>query len=466
MIIFKGNRKYIESIDKDLWTVWKGFIQKINHFNKNNNNASDLLRDIDILIGIILEKDTSSRNELKEALTGLSTILHDIRVQITSIDTQFNDLTKTNFAFEKKKLVRLVKQSKKELLLVAADLKNVDFSRRKFLKTAGKAALGITITAGLGLSLESDAPLLDRIAQALEQDDYDKVKKELKSISIPFKGQIRPTISIEIPKYLQKTFQRAKQDVQLKEELRQIFIESIKSIRKGEPFTEQETRNAITYINNYKFLRQEGVKLINKTGNSVGTSIFTRNIIDNAIKFKTVSIRGLLISVYHGHLDEASYRLYFKNQELLASTIKILSSSKEYDLMLYLFAPLFEQVREKTGVRFTTSLREGEEVYLLRYPTHPNYTKYGPISKGNVLMYSYFHPIMKTVDVTITNIESHEGDSGSPIFNKKGDVVGILRGGLVYNTTAQRRCLNTFIRSEYVLKLLEETQKFFEKELK
>jgi len=466
MIYLKGNRTYIKSIDKDLWTVWKGFIQHINDFKKDNNNALDLLRDLDIIIGTILEKDNTARDELKEALTGLSILLHEIRVQITKIDTQFNDLNKPTFEVEKEKLEQLVVRARQNLMLVAADLKNVNLSRRKFLTATGKAALGITITAGFGLSLQSDASLLEKIAQALEQDDYEEVKKELKSISVPFTNQVKPTIVIEIPQYLKKAFQKAKQDPQLKEELRQTFIESIKALRNKERFTEIESKNTLTHIHNSKFLRQEGVKIIDKTGNSVGTSIFTQNVINNAIKHKNITIRGLMISVHHGFLDNASYKIYFKNQELLASTIKVISSCREYDLMIYLFAPLFEEVKEKTGVRFTTSLKEGEEVYLLRYPTHPNYAKYGPISKGKVLMYSYYHPKIPLVDLAITTLETYEGDSGSPIFNKNGEVVGILRGGLVYQTTKKKRFLNAFIRSEYVLKLLEETQKFFEKELK
>ena len=130
MIYLKGNHKYIESIDKDLLIIWKGFIQKINHFNKNNNNASDLLRDIDILIGTILEKDAFAKDELKEAFTGLSSILQKIRVQITDMDSEFHNFTRSNFAIQKEKLEQLVVQARKNLMLVAVDLKVVNLSRR------------------------------------------------------------------------------------------------------------------------------------------------------------------------------------------------------------------------------------------------------------------------------------------------------------------------------------------------
>lgn len=57
MIILKGSRRYIQSLGNDFWLVWKGFISHVNEFTRKNNNASELLRDIDILIGTILEKE-------------------------------------------------------------------------------------------------------------------------------------------------------------------------------------------------------------------------------------------------------------------------------------------------------------------------------------------------------------------------------------------------------------------------
>ena len=65
----------------------------------------------------------------------------------------------------------------------------------------------------------------------------------------------------------------------------------------------------------------------------------------------------------------------------------------------------------------------------------------------------------------LTTLNTHAGDSGSPVFNARGEVIGMLFGGLEFKEL-KISYPSMVLSSRYILKFLQEAETFLSIKLK
>jgi hypothetical protein len=330
-------------------------------------------------------------------------------------------------------------------------------SRRGFLK---KGAIAI---AGGALALTFSPKVLAKIHDLLEQHDYKELRKVFRENSILWKNQVKPKVNVYFPELIKELI--SEKDPEIKKFIEDSLIWPINDILKKKRFTdEKSTVTPLTFI---KSSVTKGTGILKNVERGMGCTFFNSTTIEQT-KTSVAALYGLILTAHHNLIAGTKgkgFELYLNGKKHVMLEIDIIITCKEMDFAVFFLRFFLEYVKQPTGLRFTTSLREGEKVYIKR-PAGSKNIKHGHTSKGVVFLTSYFSNTLlkrKHVDVALADFKGYSGDSGSPVFNSKDEVVGILVGVMDY--PEQRNLCSYFIRTEQIFYVLSIAKEYFSKEI-
>jgi len=122
--------------------------------------------------------------------------------------------------------------------------------------------------------------------------------------------------------------------------------------------------------------------------------------------------------------------------------IHISESKSEYPVFLRNNIIPEESIKNLPYVSFADEVRIAEEVIIVGYPW--GLQQGSTVTQGIVSALNRNIPFFGEKFMTHTDTASWPGNSGSPVFNMSGDVVGILVGG-VWNADNYSLCTPTKI---------------------
>lgn len=191
-------------------------------------------------------------------------------------------------------------------------------------------------------------------------------------------------------------------------------------------------------------------------GDSLTNKTFVNLPLDNVVQIKVISTE---IDWYTGELIEVQGTGVFIRDNLILTAGHIVDSisdanvfttgGKEYKVKSwYLETEVdigFIEV-DSNDVEYTLSFdnaRLGEDVWVYGNP----FGVFPVLTKGIISATNAIDNMGKTKNMLIADVATNAGDSGSPIFDKHGNILGIFSWHYVYSATEG---MNYFCRSEVI----------------
>ena len=343
-------------------------------------------------------------------------------------------------------------------------------SRRSFIKLGAAHAVLLALSQ-LGIK---DETKLKTLGEALIQKDYETIRKILKKETDTYTGN--PKIEFRLPKI--------EDDPELKEYYIEKYLNPLRTILAGEKFSLKESINSIfpfgAKISDHLNLRKDlTFPIEGQSGIAVNFiseesyQVLDQNIFANGFALlpnHAITMKGenLLIK-RDSKIPEKEYEEK-RETDISPKKVKILSEkfedliaySKEMDLAFTIFEVWDNStIKSKRGVTFTTDVFEGEPVFMVRTKKSENF-KYGSMEKGEVLLTSYYKKQFFTIDFILTTLKAYKGDRGSPLFNSRGEVIGMIFGVAQFRTNEPQAeelaSLSLFVSSKCCLYFLREVE--------
>ncbi len=353
-------------------------------------------------------------------------------------------------------------------------------SRRKFLKL-GAASGVLLFLSQLGIKPEElKEEEKNTLLEALRTRDYDRLRKILKNQSEPYTK--KPKIEFHFPKQGEKIIASANPEEL--EYLQEVYLHPLQAVLNREKFSAAETQEAIQpfqAVISERMDRKGEIPQIKLNG--IATTFVPEESFRNIDRFVA---RGFSLFPNHGLMQNGE-NLLLKREAEIPSKLRgekgvevktkvdkkfseefdhLIAYSEDLDLALSVFKMFYNSsAGSKRGVNFTTKVTEKEPLYLIRPKGSVNYG-YGALEKGEVLLTSYYKEKWDyNMESILTTLNTHAGDSGSPVFNARGEVIGMLFGGLEFKEL-KISYPSMVLSSRYILKFLQEAETFLSIKLK
>lgn len=154
--------------------------------------------------------------------------------------------------------------------------------------------------------------------------------------------------------------------------------------------------------------------------------------------YKVSSGTGFYVTKTHiitnEHVVQNCRELYIRGDKKLSHTVpeapaKILKVDKKLDLALLLTA---EKPKRIAVLRANSGIKQGDEVMVIGYPKEHGMIGEYHIEKGNITKVKGEYQKEERLEFTDS---VRQGNSGGPLFDANGNVIGVIKGILTYYDT-------------------------------
>lgn len=163
-----------------------------------------------------------------------------------------------------------------------------------------------------------------------------------------------------------------------------------------------------------------------------GIPDFLVNLFFGYLDFSYVEGSGFVISkeghfLTNAHVVENGERFVAKlGHEKRWRKAEVIAVAPDYDLALMKIVPVKESPEEFRPTRFQEPKEVGEALAILGFPSRPWSEGANPITMTQGIVSSLKVPVGEIATRFQTDAATNAGASGSPIFNRQGNVIGIV----------------------------------------